>query len=336
MPDFRTCKSVPVSIDKCKLRTEGISSEGNTRIVAGIRADSIVMRSAATGGRNGVSGERISASRRHPCHAKAARLAGARGCRNCVSSDLNTGRRGPQIAVVEFKLYAVGAATLAASILRILGQFYYVNRVLRNGHVVGIDVDPASALRMAIVVGYGGVVRGNVDAEIVGVVRVHADIVAADRAVLVDGSYAALRRTDDGVVFNQVSASRLVAILADINGLPLKGRTRRQRALPRLLDVLHVVVNRIFLNPHANGQITGNIELRPRVLEDCGDIVNIRSGTEVPLTELKHRTERTAARRLPDRPAVNLQSSMSAAAIPGDPRVVCRPAIVSLDRGLIG
>lgn len=75
--------------------------------------------------------------------------------------------------------------------------------------------------------------------------------------------------------------------------------------------------------------------MRSRVLKDCGDVVNIGSGTEVPLSEFEYRAERTAAGRLANRSAVNFQATMTAAAISRNLRVRSGPAIMPLDRGLI-
>ena len=75
--------------------------------------------------------------------------------------------------------------------------------------------------------------------------------------------------------------------------------------------------------------------MRSRVLKNCGNVVNIGCGTEVPLSEFEYRAERTAAGRLANRSAVNFQATMSAAAISSNLRVGGRPAIMPLDRGFM-
>ena len=85
-----------------------------------------------------------------------------------------------------------------------------------------IHVKPAPAGWMAIVITDSGVGRGDVGTEIVCIAGVHADVVAADNAVLVHRADAALGGANDGVVFDQVSSSRVVVILANVNCLALE------------------------------------------------------------------------------------------------------------------
>ena len=75
---------------------------------------------------------------------------------------------------------------------------------------------------MTIVIADSGIGRRDIGTEIVCIPGVHTDVVAADNAVLIHRSDAALWRANDGVVFDQVSGSWIVVILANVNCLALK------------------------------------------------------------------------------------------------------------------
>ena len=88
--------------------------------------------------------------------------------------------------------------------------------------MVRVHVKPASTVRMAIVIGNSGVGGRNVSSEIICIAGVHADVIAANNAVLVHRSDAALGGANDGLIFDQVAGSWVVVILADINCLALE------------------------------------------------------------------------------------------------------------------
>lgn len=77
------------------------------------------------------------------------------------------------------------------------------------------------------------------------------------------------------------------------------------------------------------------VELGTRVLKSCGNVMDIRGGTEAPLPEAEYGAKRAGAHGLTNRAAVDLKPTMSTAAVPCDLGVARRPAIMPFDRGFV-